>query len=108
MIIALIVAICSCNSSKDSTYNQQAGDPDPSLSRPGKGFENARPQERKTKKTENRNQGKHEFVHLYIPSINANLNEVKFFESPYYPPPKDQRKYRMGFDARTARYINWD
>lgn len=108
MIIALIVAFCSCNSPKDSTYNQQAGDPDPSLSQPGKGFENTRPQERKTKKTENRNQRKHEFAHPYFPSINANLNEVKFFESPYYPPPKDQRQYRMGFDARTARYIDWE
>ncbi|MCI0614181.1 tetratricopeptide repeat protein [bacterium] len=108
MIIALIVAFCSCNSPKDSTYNQQTSDPDPSLSRPGKGFENTRPQERETKKTENRNQRKHEFVHPYIPSINANINEVKFFESPYSPPPKDQRQYRMGFDARAARYINWE
>jgi tetratricopeptide (TPR) repeat protein len=108
MIIVLIAAICSCNSPKDSTYNQQGGEPDPSLSRPGKGYQSVGHQERKTPKTENRNQRKHEFAHPYIPSINANLNEVKFFESPYNPPPKEQRQYRMGFDARTARYINWE
>ncbi len=108
MIIALIATICSCNSPKDSTYNQQAGEPDPSLSRPGKGYQSAGHQERKTPKTENRNQSKHEFAHPYIPSINANISEVKFFESPYNPQPKEQRQYRMGFDARTARYINWE
>lgn len=108
MIIALILAICSCNATKDSIYTQQGGEPDPSLSRPGKGYRSAEHQERKAPKTENRNQRKHEFAHPYIASINANLNEVKFFESSYNPQPKEQRQYKMGFDARSARYINWE
>lgn len=108
LLIALIVSMCSCSSSKnDSTYNQQ-GDPDPSLGRPGKGFANAGPLEKKTKKSENRNQRKHEYLHPYIAFINANLNGINFFEGPYNPQPKDQRQYRVSFDARTTRYINWE
>lgn len=108
LIIALIVTICSCSLKDDTTYNQQGGEPDPSLSRPGKGYQNTERKERKTTKTENRSQRKHEFAHLYIPSINANVNVVNFFEGPYSPPSRDQRKYRVSFDARTARYINWE
>jgi tetratricopeptide (TPR) repeat protein len=109
IVMALILAICSCSSSKnDSSYSQQGGDPDPSLSRPGKGFANSESQPKKTKKTENRNQRKHEFAHPYIASINATLNGINFFESGYNPQAKDQRQYRIGFDARTTRYINWE
>jgi hypothetical protein len=108
LIVVLMVAFCSCNPSKnDSTYNQQ-GEPDPSLSRAGKGFESGSPHERKSKKTEKRNQRKHEYAHPYIASINATLNGINFFEGPYNPQSKDQRQYRNSFDARTARYINWE
>lgn len=108
LLIVLILAMCSCSSSKNDSYSQQGGQPDPLLSRPGKGFSNAGSPQKKTKKTENRNQRKHEFVHPYIASINANLNELNFFEGAYSPQPKDQRQYRIGFDARTTRYINWE
>lgn len=43
-----------------------------------------------------------------IPSLNATVSEVKFFESPYDAPPKDDRVYRTSFSRTNSRYIVWE
>ncbi len=43
-----------------------------------------------------------------IPSLNATVSEVKFFESPYDATPKDQRVYRTSFSRTNSRYIAWE
>ncbi len=44
----------------------------------------------------------------YIPSLNATVSEVKFFESGYDATPKDQRVYRTSFSRTNSRYIAWE
>ncbi|MDZ4164049.1 MAG: caspase domain-containing protein [Smithellaceae bacterium] len=40
--------------------------------------------------------------------LNAQVTEVKFFESGYETPPKDQRVYRGGFSRTGTRYVQWE
>lgn len=43
-----------------------------------------------------------------IPSVQANITRIRFFESGYDIPPVGRRTYQNEFDASTTRYINWE
>ncbi len=44
----------------------------------------------------------------YIPSLNAKVTSLRFFESGYNAPPREQRVYSDQFDKSVTRYINWE
>ena len=44
----------------------------------------------------------------YIPAIEAQATNLRFFESPFNIVPDEKRVYAQGFDASTARYIAWE
>lgn len=44
----------------------------------------------------------------YIRALNASVKEVKFFESAFDPPPRDQRSYRNAFSRTNTRYVVWE
>ena len=44
----------------------------------------------------------------YIPSLDAQVTDLLFFESGYDAPPADERVYASSFGKATSRYINWE
>ncbi len=44
----------------------------------------------------------------YIPSLNAKVTSLRFFESGYNAPPREQRVYSNRFDKSETRYVNWE
>jgi tetratricopeptide (TPR) repeat protein len=105
--VTLIVVICSCDSNERVAQNESS---DSAITGKGVGYDASAGERPATDSTSSDypNRRKHTFLHPFINTIGANLDVVKFFEGPYYPPPKEQRQYRIGFDARRARYINWE
>jgi tetratricopeptide (TPR) repeat protein len=98
----LIAYLCSC----DSPRTQRSESDDSPASGTGVGQDgSSNSDDRPVVNNDYPNRRKH---FIYIPSINAYLTEVKFFEGPYSPPPKEQRRYRVGFDRRNTRYINYE
>lgn len=49
-----------------------------------------------------------DITYLYIPSLNAEVQELRFFESGYSVPKKNNRKYTQDFSSSNTRYINWE
>jgi serine/threonine protein kinase len=43
-----------------------------------------------------------------IPSLQANVTDLRFFEGGYNMPPRDERQYDTRFSSATARYINYE
>ncbi|MCY3886382.1 MAG: hypothetical protein OXG19_01555 [Chloroflexi bacterium] len=43
----------------------------------------------------------------YIPTLDARVVELRFFESGFYSPPRDARVYRTTFSRSTTRYVSW-
>jgi tRNA A-37 threonylcarbamoyl transferase component Bud32 len=43
-----------------------------------------------------------------IPSLQANVSELRFFEGPYTMPPHDERQYTTRFASSSTRYINYE
>jgi hypothetical protein len=41
----------------------------------------------------------------HIPSLNAKVTALRFFETPYNAPPREQREYGHRFEKGTARCI---
>jgi tetratricopeptide (TPR) repeat protein len=104
MLSAVLIAIvCSC----DTSTKQRTESDDGPVTGSGVGHDGGTG-DRPTATTDFPNRRKHTFVHPYIVSINANVDAVKFFEGSYYPPQKEQRQYRVSFDRRKTRYINWE
>ena len=102
----LLIALCSCDQGKIN-QNQVSESNDSAIVGHGVGYDSGTG-ERPAANAEYPNRRKHTFLHPSIPSIGANIDAVRFFEGPYYPPAKEQRQYRISFDARRSRYINWE
>jgi tetratricopeptide (TPR) repeat protein len=43
-----------------------------------------------------------------IPSLNARVTALRFFETPYNAPPREQREYAHRFGKGEARFIGWE
>jgi tetratricopeptide (TPR) repeat protein len=43
-----------------------------------------------------------------IPSLNATVTSLRFFESAYRAPPREQRAYTQRFDPARTRYVHWE
>lgn len=43
-----------------------------------------------------------------IPSLNAQVTSLRFFESAYRAPPREQRAYTQRFDPARTRYVHWE
>jgi tetratricopeptide (TPR) repeat protein len=98
----LIVALCSCDPSR--TQRTESDD----LPITGQGVGQGGSSNSNDRPVINNNYPNRRKHAVHITSINVDVNEVKFFEGPYWPPPKEQRKYRVSFDRRNTRYINWE
>jgi len=45
---------------------------------------------------------------VYVPSLNAKVTELRFFESDINSVPYEQRTYTTRFEKSKTRYINWE
>jgi tetratricopeptide (TPR) repeat protein len=43
-----------------------------------------------------------------LPSLNAKVTALRFFETPYNAPPREQREYAHRFGKGEARFIGWE
>jgi hypothetical protein len=43
-----------------------------------------------------------------IPSLDATVTSLRFFESDYQAPPREQGAYTQRFDRAQTRYVHWE